>query len=94
MVMNKYYTNKSLKYQNNIMKKVILSFLIFILHFLVYSQDNHGEIHGNLESILQSYNKDLSIEAEAADEIILNNANLNINYIKGNFQAGLRYESY
>ena len=43
---------------------------------------------------MQSYQEDELIGAEAADEIILNNAYLNINYTKGDFVAGLRYESY
>ena len=43
---------------------------------------------------MQSYQEDELIGANAADEIILNNAYLNINYTKGNFTTGLRYESY
>jgi len=43
---------------------------------------------------MQTYSEDKSIGAEAVDEILLNNAFLNINYIKGNFSAGIRYESY
>lgn len=76
------------------MKKNLLLSFIFISPYFVFSQDNLGEIHGNFETNLQSYNEDLSIEAEEADEIILNNAYLNILYNKGNFSAGLRYESY
>ena len=36
----------------------------------------------------------MKIGAKAADEIILNNAYLNLNYTKGDFAIGLRYESY
>ena len=39
---------------------------------------------------MQTYSEDKSIGAEAVDEILLNNAYLNINYIKGNFSAGIR----
>ena len=51
-------------------------------------------IHGDFLLNLQSYQEDLQIGAQAADEVILNNAYLNINYTKGNFATGFRYESY
>ena len=72
---------------------LVLSF-IFISPYLLLSQNNLGQIHGNFETNLQSYTDDPSIEAIAADEVILNNAYLNILYTKGNFTGGLRYESY
>ena len=31
---------------------------------------------------------------KSADEIVLSNAYLNLNYTKGNFRTGIRYESY
>ncbi|KRO70317.1 MAG: hypothetical protein ABR81_03425 [Cryomorphaceae bacterium BACL11 MAG-121128-bin16] len=65
------------------------------MSFLGFSQENNlGEIHGDFNLNLQSYQEDLQIGAKAADEIILNNAYLNLNYTKGNFATGLRYESY
>ena len=64
------------------------------LSFVSFSQDKFGEIHGDFNLSLQSYQDDLLIDAKAAEEVVLNNAFLNINYIKGNFRAGLRYESY
>ena len=75
------------------MKRILFT-LIFASPLLLLSQNNLGEIHGNFESNLQSYNDDPTIGAEAADEIILHNAFLNILYTKGNFTGGLRYESY
>ena len=51
-------------------------------------------IHGDFSLNLQSYQEDLQIGAQAADEVILNNAYLNINYTKGSFATGFRYESY
>ena len=75
------------------MRKILFT-LIFASPLLLLSQNNLGEIHGNFESNLQSYNNDPTIGAEAADEIILHNAFLNILYTKGNFTGGLRYESY
>ncbi len=77
------------------MKKLISLFIISSTFFLGFSQEsNLGEIHGDFNLNLQSYQDDELIGAQAADEIILNNAYLNLNYIKGNFETGLRYESY
>ncbi|MEC7646101.1 MAG: DUF6029 family protein [Bacteroidota bacterium] len=77
------------------MKK--LNFLIITISFSILglSQENDlGNIHGDFNLNLQSYQDDLQIGAKAADEIILNNAYLNLNYTKGSFATGLRYESY
>lgn len=76
------------------MKKFLLLISLIICHIICFSQNNSGEIHGNFENNLQSYNDDPAIGATAADEIILNNAHLNLLYTRGNFTAGLRYESY
>ena len=76
------------------MKKILLLSFIFISPYLLLSQNNLGQINGNFETNLQSYTDDPSIDAIAADEVILNNAYLNILYTKGNFTGGLRYESY
>jgi hypothetical protein len=77
------------------MKKIVLLITTVSISFLVFAQENSsGEIHGNFNLNLQSYQEDLQIGAQAADEVILNNAYLNLNYIKGNFATGLRYESY
>ena len=75
-------------------KKITYTFIFSILAFNSFSQNNSGEIHGDFDLNMQSYQEDELIGAEAADEIILNNAYLNINYTKGDFVAGLRYESY
>ncbi|MBT7619489.1 MAG: hypothetical protein HN594_00250, partial [Flavobacteriales bacterium] len=76
------------------MKKNLLLSFIFISPYLLLSQNNLGQINGNFETNLQSYTDDPSIDAIAADEVILNNAYLNILYTKGDFTGGLRYESY
>ena len=77
------------------MKKIPLLIIIISISFLGFSQQNNtGGIHGDFSLNLQSYQEDLQIGAQAADEIVLNNAYLNINYIKGRFATGLRYESY
>jgi len=77
------------------MKKIVSLLVVFGASFSGFSQEvNTGEIHGDLNLNLQSYQEDELIGAEAADEVILNNAYLNLNYTKGNFATGLRYESY
>jgi len=77
------------------MKKIASLLMVFGASFLGFSQEvNTGEIHGDFDLNLQSYQEDELIGATAADEVILNNAYLNLNYIKGNFATGLRYESY
>lgn len=77
------------------MKKIVSFLMVFGVSFLGFSQEvSTGEIHGDFDLNLQSYQEDELIGATAADEVILNNAYLNLNYIKGNFATGLRYESY
>ena len=77
------------------MKKTVSLLMVFGASFSGFSQEvNTGEIHGDFDLNLQSYQEDELIGATAADEVILNNAYLNLNYIKGNFATGLRYESY
>ena len=75
-------------------KKITYTFIVSFLALNSFAQNNSGEIHGNFDLNMQSYQEDELIGAQAADEIILNNAYLNINYTKGDFAAGLRYESY
>ena len=76
------------------LKKITYTLILSLLTLNSFSQNNISEIHGNFDLNMQSYQEDELIGAEAADEIILNNAYLNINYTKGDFVAGLRYESY
>ncbi|MEO8761023.1 MAG: DUF6029 family protein, partial [Bacteroidia bacterium] len=51
-------------------------------------------IHGNFEVDAQYYSKDISIGAPIVPQKVLSNGFGNLNYIRGNFSAGLRYESY
>ena len=71
-----------------------LAAFLFIFPFLGSAQNNSGAIHGDFDLSLQSYNEDAAINAEAADEVVLNNAFLNLLYTKGKFSMGVRYESY
>ncbi len=72
------------------MRKGILLIVSVNFALISFAQGIHGDFRLNL----QSYQEDLQIGAQAADEVILNNAYLNINYTQGNFATGLRYESY
>ena len=53
-----------------------------------------GEIHGNFQFDGQYYQEDSIIGADAVPEKFLMNGFANVNYTKGNFRAGFRYESY
>ena len=61
--------------------------------FSVYGQDA-GHISGNVQIDFQTYKADSLIGAEEVPEKLLMNGFANVNYTKGNFSAGLRYESY
>jgi hypothetical protein len=82
------------------MKKTYLAALLFLFSCPLFSQDsttpasNPGEIHGNTQVDVQYYNPDSSIGAPPVPEKMLMNGFTNLNYTKGNFTAGIRYESY
>ncbi len=58
------------------------------------SNTDLGEIHGNFDLGAQYYRDDSLIGAPSVPEQVLFNGFLNLNYTKGKFRAGLRYESY
>lgn len=60
----------------------------------ISAQTDLGSIHGNFQVDAQYYQPDSLIGAPKVPEKFLSNAFANINYIKGNFSAGLRYEAY
>ncbi len=78
------------------MKKYYFLLVTFFISFYVKSQNNlqDGKISGNFELNAQSYKKDSLIKAEIPPEKMLMNSYANINYEKGNFKAGFRYEAY
>ncbi len=53
-----------------------------------------GSIHGNFQVDAAYYQKDTIIGADPGSELFRYNAFGNINYSKGGFSAGVRYESY
>jgi hypothetical protein len=83
------------------MKQKSLFILVFSFPIMLVAQEstpppanNAGEIHGNVQAEATYYNPDSSIGAPPVPEKILMNSFANINYTKGNFSAGIRYESY
>ena len=73
-----------------------LTFIAFsFIPFITWAQDNsNGTIQGDFNLSTQSYYEDPAINAEKVDEFMLMNAYSNIRYNKGNFTAGVRFESY
>lgn len=58
------------------------------------AQNNIGSITGNFQIDAQYYQPDSLIGAPEVPEKFLSNVFANINYNKGNFSAGVRYEAY
>jgi len=76
------------------MKKPI-AFLLIILPFLSIAQQiSEGTIQGDFNFNAQTYSEDPTINASKVDEFMLMNGYANILFNKGDFRAGLRYESY
>ena len=78
--------------------KAFLIFLLLGVTSNVLAQENqssdNGSIHGNFQFDAQYYQPDSLIGAPRVPEKTLSNAFGNINYNKGNFSAGMRYEAY
>src|SRR3954469_4369830 len=58
------------------------------------AQSDLGSIHGNFQVDAQYYQPDSLIGAPKVPEKFLSNVFGNLNYSKGNFSAGVRYEAY
>lgn len=80
------------------MKKSTLFLLSTLTGFASLAQEENskdiGQIHGNVQTDVQYYNEDSLIGAPIVPEKTLMNGFANINYTRGNFAAGIRYESY
>lgn len=62
--------------------------------FYAKAQTDMGSVHGNFQIDAQYYNPDSLIGAPRVPEKMLSNAFGNINYQRGKFSAGVRYEAY
>ena len=80
------------------MKNTTLFYLLilFLWSNKLISQENsnQGIISGNIQTIGQYYKEDTLINAALPDHQYGFNGFANINYQKGDFRAGIRYESY
>ena len=79
------------------MKATRLFSISFCLLFSAtsFSQEKDlGTVSGNFQTISQYYNEDTLINAILPDHKMGLNSFANINYSRGNFTAGVRYESY
>ena len=78
------------------MKKIILFFLLANFYSNIFSQQDAspGIISGNIQAIGQYYQEDTLINAALPDHLYGFNGFANINFQKGDFRAGIRYESY
>ncbi len=76
------------------------SLLIVAVAFLsgsVYAQEQDQKqlkVSGNVSSTVQLYNEDTLIDAALPDHKLGSNSFANINFNYGNFNAGIRFESY
>ena len=74
--------------------RLFLFFTVFLVT-KVTAQDSGGNgIHGNFELNAQYYRTDSAIGTPKVPEKLLSNGFANFIYVKDNFSAGLRYESY
>jgi len=71
----------------------IVSSLFYQFSFAQTNPDL-GNIHGNFQIDAANYQRDTIIGADPGSEVFRYNAFGNINYTKGGFSAGMRYESY
>ena len=68
---------------------------VFLLSTNIQAQtNNEGQLHGNFQVDMQTYQKDSLIGAPEVPEKTLLNSYANLTYTKGNFTAGIRYEAY
>lgn len=73
----------------------VISILVLISAGTLRAQDLlQGKISGNFQLDAQVYKADSAIGAEEVSEKMLMNAFANLIYTQGNFNAGLRFESY
>ena len=78
------------------MKKLLgLSFILFYTSsFFSQSSSEPGYVSGNVQAIGQYYQEDTLINAALPNHLYGFNGFTNINFQKGDFRAGIRYETY
>lgn len=77
--------------------KFLIVALFALLSYQIKAQNtpaDQGQIHGNVQILFQTYSEDSLIGAIVPPEKSGFNAFGNLIYTKGNFSAGMRYESY
>ena len=96
---NSAFSKHSLHFQ---LQKAVLSlcFGVFVFAPVAHSQQesgsgsDQGRLTGNFEALGQYYVDDPVIGTPEVPEDFLFNGFMNVNYTRGDFRAGLRYESY
>jgi hypothetical protein len=86
-----------LLFNNGLTRTTLFSLFIFFLHPLFGQQailDELGSVHGNFQIDAKYYQPDSIIGAPKVPEKMLSNVFGNINYSKGRFSMGGRYEAY
>ncbi len=73
---------------------IILSISLFYGNSYAQLKEELGAIHGNFQIDAANYQKDTIIGADPGYEVFRYNAFGNVNYQKGGFSAGVRFESY
>lgn len=82
----------TLKFQSHYF--IIVLFSLFNHLSFAQTTTDLGNIHGNFQIDAANYQRDTIIGADPGSEVFRYNAFGNINYTKGGFSAGMRYESY
>jgi len=81
----------------NYFRKVYTIFILSVVLSPIFAKSQTiggGQIHGNFQMDAQYYLKDSLIGAPNVPEKLLMNGFANIIYSNGNFNAGIRFESY
>ena len=86
-MLNKYF-------KSSVAATFLLGAFVSTFESKAQSNDDAGSVHGYFQIDAQYYNPDSLIGAPKVPEKMLSNGFGNINYNKGKFSAGIRYEAY
>jgi hypothetical protein len=75
-------------------RQLLTTAIFFAVTLISQAQSSEGYVSGNVQVLFQTYNEDSVIGAIVPPEKSGFNAFGNINFTKGDFRAGMRYESY